>query len=123
MIEVAARAGGSLIPQMINYSTGVDTLPWIIKSAAGDSFELVGIDEVKQKDICVANYMLHSNKSGRYLKLHFDPKFEREIGDYLHEFRDAQDGIGEMIIKFESIEQMNEMLPHIDDYVKVMVEP
>ena len=76
--------------------------------------------------------MLHSNKTGKYVRISFDMNFEKNHllyyecnvnkGDYLYEFRDAQDGIGEMIMKFDSMEQMNEMLTEIDKYVHVEVE-
>lgn len=132
LLEVAARAGGSLIPQMIKYSTGIDTLPWIIKSAAGDPFEYKSVKNIKKSNKCFANHMLHSNKSGKYVGISFDKEFEKnnllyyecnvKKGDYLNEFRDAQDGIGEMIMKFDSMEQMNDMLPEIDKYVYVEVE-
>lgn len=129
LLEVAARAGGSLIPQMIQYVTGVNTLPWIIKAAVGDldSINTLG----KGEHPCIANYMLHSNATGHYVRTVFDPDFEKnhllywesnaQVGEMVYQFRDAGDGFGELIMRFDSPEQMHAMLPELDNYMNVEV--
>ena len=129
LIEVAARAGGSLIPQMIQYVTGVNTLPWIIKAAVGDldSIETTGVGE----HTCIANYMLHSNATGHYVRTVFDSNFEKnhllywesnvQVGELVHKFRDAGDGFGELIMRFDNLEQMQAMLPELDKFMNVEV--
>jgi hypothetical protein len=42
-------------------------------------------------------------------------------GDPVHKYRDAQDCIGELLLKYDSTEQMNDIIEHMDDYVHVMV--
>lgn len=137
IIECAARAGGSLIPQMINYTTGINTLPWIIQAAAGDPLELSALKQLDNPinptpKKCIVNWMMQSNATGRYVRTIFDPNFEQhhllywesslQPGDHVHVFRDAGDGFGELIAQFDSLEQLHEMLPKLNQYINVEVE-
>lgn len=132
LLEVAARAGGSLIPQMIDYTTGVNTVPWIIQAAADDPLDLSILDTPHPATKVICNYMLHGNETGRYVRTTFDPDFERNHliywegsavpGDMIHRFRDAQDGFGELMMRFDTLEQMQSMIPHLDDFIHVEVE-
>lgn len=137
IIECAARAGGSLIPQMINYTTGVNTLPWIIQAAAGDPIDTSCLAQLDSPinptpKKCITNYMMQSNATGKYVRTTFDTNFEQhhllywesslQPGDYVHVFRDAGDGFGELIAQFDNLEQMQEMLPKLNQYINVEVE-
>lgn len=137
ILECAARAGGSLIPQMIDYITGVNTVPWIIQAAAGDPLDLSVLDQLDNpinpaSRKYIANCMLHANESGRYVRTTYAPGFAEEHllymessvkhGDEVHQFRDAGDGFGEYIAQFDSQEQMLDMIPRLDEFVIVEVE-
>lgn len=137
IIECAARAGGSLIPQMINYTTGVNTLPWIIQAAAGDPIDMSALNQLDNPinptpKKCIANYMMQSNATGKYVRTVFEPDFEKhhllywesslQPGDHVHVFRDAGDGFGELIAQFDNHEQMRAMLPKLNQYINVEVE-
>jgi hypothetical protein len=39
----------------------------------------------------------------------------------VHMYRDAQDCVGELLLKNDSAEQMNEIIERMDNYVQVMV--
>ena len=137
ILECAARAGGSLIPQMIDYTTGINTVPWIIQAAAGDPLDLSALDQLDNPinpttRKCIANCMLHANETGRYVRTTYAPGFEQkhllyiessvQPGDEVHQFRDAGDGLGEYIVKFDSKEQMLDMIPRLDKFVLVEVD-
>ena len=40
-------------------------------------------------------------------------------GDEVHKFRDAQDAVGTLMIKYDNPEQMFGMIEDMDNYVKV----
>lgn len=137
IIECAARAGGSLIPQMINYTTGINTLPWIIQAAAGDPIDLSALKQLDNPinptpKKCVVNWMMQSNATGKYVRTIFDSDFEKHHllywesslrpGDHVHVFRDAGDGFGELIAQFDNLEQLQAMLPKLNQYINVEVE-
>lgn len=128
ILELGARSGGSLIPQITMYATGVDMVPYVIKAAAGEDCSSIEMAPVKG---CWANYMVHSKKTGKYAGTWFDPIFEKEHlveyvtdlkeGDEVNEFRDAGDALGELIVKFDTPEQMFYMLEEMDNYIKIEV--
>ncbi len=129
ILELGARSGGSLIPQVTEYATGVDMVKYVVKAAMGDDCSNLKMAPVKG---CWSNFMVHANKSGKYAGIWFDEDFKKNNlvdyvtdihqGDPVHKFRDAQDCIGELIIKFDTSEQMMSMLANMDRYVKVIVE-
>lgn len=129
ILELGARSGGSLIPQITKYATGIDMVPYVIKAALGEDCSDLKMSPSKG---CWANYMVHSKNTGRYKDVWFAPGFqenhlvdfvtELSLGDVVHEFRDAQDALGEMILKFDNTEQMFEMLADMDKYVKILTE-
>lgn len=125
LIELGARAGGSLIPQLVNYVTGVNYVPYVIKAAVGD--DCSGLKMANPKG-CWSNYMVHSNVTGKFKSIEFDEVLKQhiaewapdiKIGDVVHKFRDAQDCIGELILKYDSPEQMMDIIKNIENYIDV----
>lgn len=126
ILELGARSGGSLIPQITKYATGVDMVPYVIKAAVGEDCSDL---KMAPSNGCWANYMVHSKSTGKFKDIIFAPGFkenhlvefvtELKPGDEVHEFRDAQDALGEMILKFENPEQMFAMLENMDNYIRL----
>ena len=129
ILELGARSGGSLIPQITKYATGVDMVPYVIKAAVGEDCSDLMMAPTKG---CWANYMVHSKTTGKYKDIWFAPGFkenhlkefvtELKPGDEVHEFRDALDALGEMILKFDNTDQMLTMLANMDDYIRILVD-
>lgn len=129
ILELGARSGGSLIPQVTALATGVDMVPYVIKAAAGDDCSDLKMAPVKG---FWSNYMAHANESGKYVGIEFDEDFRKnhlvdyvtdtKIGDSVHKYRDAQDCVGELIVKYDNRDQMNEMIENMDRYMKILVE-
>ena len=134
LLELGARSGGSLIPQVTEYATGVNMVTWVIQAAAGDPIDLSILNGKKEMPIkgFWSNYMVHSNATGKFQSISYDSEFEKNhlvdfvndlhVGDEVHRFRDAQDCIGEFILKYESMEQMFEVIKNIENYINVEVE-
>ena len=134
LLELGARSGGSLIPQVTECATGVNMVTWVIQAAAGDPIDLSVLEGRKEIPIkgYWSNYMVHSNKTGKFQSISFDPDFEKnhlvdfvndlKEGDEVHRFRDAQDCIGEFILKYENMDQMFEAIKNIESYINIEVE-
>lgn len=134
LLELGARSGGSLIPQVTEFATGINMVTWVIQAAAGDPIDLSVLSGKKEMPIkgYWSNYMVHSDKTGMFQSISFDPVFEKnhlvdfvndlKVGDEVHRFRDAQDCIGEFILKYESMEQMFEVIKNIESYINVEVK-
>ena len=134
LLELGARSGGSLIPQVTECATGVNMVTWVIQAAAGDPIDLSLLEGRKEMPIkgYWSNYMVHSDKTGKFQTISFDPEFEKNhlvdfvndlnVGDEVHRFRDAQDCIGEFILKYENMDQMFEVIKNIESYINVEVK-
>lgn len=133
LLELGARSGGSLIPQVTEFATGVNMVTWVIQAAAGDPIDLSILGGKREMPIkgFWSNYMVHSNATGKFEAISFDPSFGKnnlvawvndlKVGDEIHRFRDAQDCIGELILKYDSMEQMFNIIKDIESFIKVSV--
>lgn len=129
LLELGARSGGSLIPQVTAYATGVNMVTYVIKAAMGE--DCSDLKQVPPTGFW-SNYMVHSNETGKFVRIEFDEEFKNrhlvdwvtdiKAGDTVHRFRDAQDCIGEFILKYDDMEQMFRIIAEIDKYVKIVVE-
>ncbi len=134
LLELGARSGGSLIPQVIEYATGINMVAWVVQAAAGDSIDLSVLNDNLELPIkgFWSNYMVHSNETGIFKSIEFEKKFEKKylvdfvhdlhVGDEIHRFRDAQDCIGEFILKYENMDEMFDVISKIEKFVNVVVE-
>ena len=129
ILELGARSGGSLIPQITALATGVDMVPYVIKAALGEDCSDLRMTPVKG---CWSNYMAHANETGKYAGIEYDEEFRKnnlvdfvtdtKEGDPVHKYRDAQDCVGELLLKYDSAEQMNDIIENMDKYVKIKVK-
>lgn len=134
LLELGARSGGSLIPQVTECATGVNMVTWVIQAAAGDPIDLSILDGRREMPIngFWSNYMVHSNATGAFQSISYDPDFEKKhlvdfvndlkVGDQVHRFRDAQDCIGEFILRYDNMDQMFEVIKNIESYINVEVK-
>lgn len=134
LLELGARSGGSLIPQVTECATGVNMVTWVIRAAAGDPIDLSILGGKREMPIkgFWSNYMVHSNATGAFQSISYDTEFEKnhlvdfvndlKVGDHVHRFRDAQDCIGEFILKYDNMEQMFEVIKNIESYINVTVQ-
>lgn len=129
ILELGARSGGSLIPQVTEYATDVNMVTYVIKAAMGEDCSSLQMAPPKG---CWANYMVHANETGTYADIWFDEDFKKNHlidyvtdireGDIVHKFRDAQDCIGELIMTFDDTDSMFATLKDMDKFVKVLVK-
>jgi len=128
ILELGARSGGSLIPQITALATGVDMVPYVIKAALGEDCSDLKMAPVKG---FWSNYMTHANRTGHYAGIEYDEDFRKnnlvdfvtdiKIGDPVHKYRDAQDCVGELLLKYDNAEQMNDIIENMDEYVQIVV--
>ena len=128
ILELGARSGGSLIPQVTALATGVDMVPYVIKAALGEDCSDLKMAPVRG---FWSNYMAHANETGRYAGIEYAEEFKRKhlvdyvtdtkIGDLVHKYRDAQDCVGELILRYDNMEQMSWVIEEMDKYCKIIV--
>ncbi len=128
LLEIGPRNGGNLIPDTVQYSTGVDMIEASIRACMGDDYE----DALKPNKLrCASSYVIHSMTTGRFKELLIHDEIADHIikqeldvlpGDAVHSFRDGGDTLGAMVIAFDNVEQMNEMMDRMWEYIEVVTE-
>ena len=129
ILELGPRNGGSYIPQLIKYATGVDLIEYTIKGALGQ--DCSGLNMVKSTGF-YSNYMIMSTKSGNFKGLWFDDKFKEEnlldvyctceIGEKVYAYKNTTHSLGTIIFQAKNIEEMLEITNNINRYYKVVIE-
>lgn len=128
VLELGPRSGGSYIPQLIRYATGVDLIPYVIKGALGEDCSDLGRAETRG---FWSNYMILSTRSGRFERLRFDPTFERENllevhctarpGDEVHAYQNTTHSLGTLLFKARDLDEMERITSNPERYFEVVV--
>lgn len=128
ILELGARNGGSLIPQIIQYATGVDMVEYTIKAALGEDCSDLQMAPPKGY---WSNYMVHSMKNGilqevkiaDVLKDKFvEYQTDYKAGDAVHAFEHAGQALGTMVFRFDNEEEMFELIPKFTELIEVIVK-
>ena len=104
-------------------------VPYVIKAALGEDCSELKMAPVKG---FWSNYMAHANETGKYAGIEYDEEFKKnnfvdfvtdiKAGDPVHKYRDAQDCVGELLLKYDNAEQMNVIIENMDKYVHIVVK-
>lgn len=141
LLELGARSGGSLIPQVTEKATGINMVTWVIKAAMGELSIVECEQEIAARggvgcEVPISgywsNYMVHSNVTGDFKSIHFDEEFKKKhlvdwvtdlkVGDNIHRFRGAEDCIGEFILKYDNMDEMFQVIKDIELFINVEVK-
>lgn len=129
LMEIAPRDGGNYIPQIIRYATGVDLVECSVKAAMG---EKILTDSFGKPEGFYAYYAIHSLKDGILDRIEIDPDVmkkhivENHIlkkpGDEIKAFTGANTTLGILLMKFDSMEQMLDMMDHSENWIDIRLE-
>lgn len=124
-IEIGARNGGDLYPQVITYATGIDMVEYTIKAALGESCSDLTMLEPKGY---WAVYLLNSQNSGIFKGVDIHENIQRNIvecellvepGETISALTGAHDKVGIMILQFSSMVEMLDKIENMTKWVKV----
>lgn len=129
ILELGPRNGGSYIPQLIKYATGVDLVEYTIKAAIGEDCSHLKMAETSG---CYSNYMIYSTESGSFRGIWFNEDFKNnnllEVyctyneGDKVSAYQNTSHSLGTILFKAESIQEMKELTDNMEKQYKVVVE-
>ena len=129
ILELGPRNGGSYIPQLIRYATGVDLVDYTIRAAVGESCE-----DLKMAPTvgCYSNYMIYSTVSGKYREIWFDEDFRKKNllevhctynpGDPVTAYQNTAHSLGTILFRADSVEEMMTLTSDMHRYYRVVVE-
>ena len=127
VLEIGPRNGGNLIPDVIKSSTGIDMAELTIKQAVNDDIKWL---DYSLKTKFASSYIIHSKKNGRYSSLEISDQIKDDIlrldvfvkkNDMVHKYENSSYGIGAMLIKHKSVEEMLYRMDNMEEFIKVIV--
>ena len=128
IMELAPRAGGNRLSEVLRQATGVDMITAITRWAVGDS---VGRIEQCPYNGFWAEIILHANDAGPFRGLQIDRSIPAEIieedlwvhpGDFVQPFGAANQAIGTLILKFRNAADLERTMASQSQWLKVLVD-
>ena len=129
LMEVAPRNGGNLVPQIIQYATGVDMVEYTIQAAMGKDCSNLKMIAPKGFWSC---FVVHSKKTGILKAIDIKEELKKNniveqdimcnIGDKVNSFNGSNGTLGIMILKFSSMDEMLYKMDNMDEFIQVVVE-
>lgn len=129
LMEIAPRDGGNYIPQIINYATGVNLVEYAVRGAMDEKISNVEMQPTKG---FWAYYAVHSLKDGILDHIEIDEKILKnnivenhvikKSGDEIRAFTGANTTLGCLLMKFNSMEQMLDMMDNSEKWIKVVLK-
>lgn len=129
VLELGPRNGGSYIPQLIEYATGVDLIDYTIKAALGE--DCSDLKMVASKGYW-SNYMILSKNTGIFKEIWFDSKFKKNNllavyctynqGERVTAYKNTSDSLGTILFKADSLEEIIEITNNIEKYYRIIVQ-
>ncbi len=127
LMEIAPRNGGNYIPQVIQYITGVDLAECAVKGAMGDRIQI----SPRSVDGYWSYYAVHSLRDGVLQNISIAPFAQKKIveshiiakaGDNIKAFTGANTTLGILIMKFDSSEEMLDMMDNSDKWIEIKLK-
>lgn len=126
-IDVGPRAGGNMIPDLLGLIFGVNVVEMAILTAMGETIK----NEVHKGIPYYATHNLHTNQNGIYKRIKFSKDLEKRIikkclykspGDKIEYFDNAAKALGIIFMKFNNIEDMDDILDNINMLYSVIIK-
>ena len=127
-LELGPRNGGCQIPEVIQYSTGVNLIKYTVDAAIGlDCSNL----KMKPNKGFWSSYMVHSIENGVFKEIELSERAKKYIveqdvyvkpGDEVFKFSGSHHTLGTMILEYSSLEEMMDMIDHMENDIRVIVE-
>jgi biotin carboxylase len=124
-LELGPRNGGNLIPEVINYVTGVDLVKYTVDAALGlDCSSL----KMEPPQGYYSSYIVHAVHDGTCRDLWRTERFASHVveqnisvnpGDTVRQFRGSNDTLGTVILRFDSATEMLTMMDNMEDDIRV----
>ena len=128
LMEIAPRDGGNYIPQIIKYATGEDLVEYSIKAVMGEPIKKDGFGKPHGY---YAYYAVHSLIDGVLDRIEYrsdvkDMILENHViykkGDRIKAFTGANTTLGCLLMRFDSMEQMLNMMDDSEKWCQVILE-
>ncbi len=129
IMELTPRGGGNRLCEMLHYATGVDMITAITRAIVGDPIW----EPIKQKPYNGhwAEIILHADKDGVFDHLEISKDLPAEVveediwvekGDKVESFEGANNAIGTLVLKFQTVEELEKAITNQSEWLHVIVK-
>lgn len=128
IMEVSPRGGGNRLSECLKLATGQDLIKNAVLAALGEPCEPLTESGYQG---AWAEVILHSTENGRFSSIEIDPSYKSFVeeldlwvkpGDPVQGFHGANETIGTMILKFDSVSQLDRAMETISQWVHINLE-
>lgn len=125
-LELGPRNGGCLIPEVIRYGTQIDLIKGTVDAALGLPCEGLSMQPTQGY---WSSYMVHALEDGIYKELWLSDRIKPKIieqdiytkpGDKVNKYLGSNDTLGTMIINYDSMEEMLDMVDNMERDIRVI---
>ena len=131
IMEVSPRGGGCKIAEIQKLSTNVDLIEADVRKAVG-----LPVSEINQPifDGVWCEYVIHNGpgQSGIFKELKINPEIKEKYvkvidmttrtGDYVEPFTGANKSLGDMFLRFETREELDEIMKKTSEWLHIELE-
>lgn len=128
LMELGPRNGGNMIPQIIEYATGINMVEYSIKAAMGED-----ISDLKQvpSNGYYAYYAIHATEDGILKEIEYSDELKenileehltKKIGDEVTSYESSSGTIGILLLKFKNKEDMLDKIENMDKHIRIILE-
>lgn len=127
-LELGPRNGGCLIPDVIRYATGVNLIKHTVDAALGQDCAALQMEPINGY---WSSYMVHAIESGVFRELWLSERAQQRIvekdiwvspGNAVNKYSGSHDTLGTMILRYESQDEMLDMIENMERDIKVLVQ-
>lgn len=125
IIEIGPRNGGNMIPDLLQMITGVDIIGATIEVALGNNDINL---KYEKKEAYFSTYVIHSSQNGTLKNILFSEEIRNNIfkkvfykkeNDNVERFNGSDNALGIIFLKYESLDELDYKIKHINEFVKV----
>lgn len=127
IMEVSPRGGGNRLAEMIRYATGVDMITSCVQAMLGEPFSPI---VQRPYNGFWAEVILHAEEGGIFRGVEIEDNIrqflvEEDIwvkhGDKIRAFEGANDAIGTLIMRFDTIDTMQAVINSQNDWLRILI--
>lgn len=129
VIEIGPRNGGNFIPRIIELNTNVNMTAASVEIALNQDYRFI-CRQTRSKYFH-AGYMVHSLRAGILKDVQFSRQIRNNIlewhaylsrGEKVQAFQRANAAVGNLILRFKSLDEMHEKMRKMNEYCKVRLD-
>lgn len=128
IIEIGARNGGNMIPDLLQMTTGVDLIAATVESSIGNYNLKI---EKQNEEKFYSTYVIHSAVDGKLDYINYNDEIKDNIvkevmykssGDKVEVFNGSNKALGIIFLKYNSIEELKYKMENMSKFIDIKVK-